>query len=566
MVTSKPYMYIDIETSLNHCEPWCIATLGEDDETFELHFDTSTLPDPNDFIFVAHYGLGFDFPKLAELYNYHIPPANQIDTILLSKLLDPNVFGGHSLRNLAIIAGDELKGEYPKEAFDWGYTEEMGLYCGQDTLTLRSVHLYLLSKLAEMGYSDDCITLEHEVRRITNQQEKNGILLDFEKASNMYADLSHAQLQITEKLGVVFPPIVTARYGKNGKPLADGVEVFNVGSRQQIARRLEHQGVRWSKKTDNGNIIVDEGTLKPLVNKYPAARDILKYLTLGKRRSQVAGWLSVVDMDTHRIHGRVDTLGAITNRMTHSSPNLAQVEKGEEMRGCFIVPGGHKLVGIDASGLELRMLAHYMQDDDYINEVMNGDIHWTNAIAFGLVPVGTKYSADDPDSKAARDVAKTLIYALLYGAGDEKLGSVVGKGRGRGRSMRDQFEEAVPAYRTLCQKVERMACQGHLPGLDGRRIRVRHKHAALNTLLQGAGAIVMKRALVRGVEILDAACATYWIALQIHDEIQVEAPLDWADAVGKAFVQGIRDAGTYYNMRIKLDGEAKVGDNWASTH
>ncbi len=260
---------------------------------------------------------------------------------------------------------------------------------------------------------------------------------------------------------------------------------FNLGSRQQIGRYLQHYGWKPCKFTDTGQAMVDEKVLEGIKD-IPQATLISEYLMVQKRIAQVQSWLDAVDDDTGRVHGKVNTNGAVTGRMTHAKPNLAQVPAsrapyGEDCRSCWTVPDGYKLVGFDASGLELRMLAHYMDDEDYTNEVIGGDIHTANQHLAGL---------------ESRDQAKTFIYALLYGAGDAKLGTVAGGGAGAGRLLRERFMRNLPAYANLKGRVGQEASQGWITGLDGRRLWIRSEHAALNTLLQSAGALVMKKGLI----------------------------------------------------------------------
>ena len=197
------------------------------------------------------------------------------------------------------------------------------------------------------------------------------------------------------------------------------------------------------------------------------------------------------------------------------------------------------------------MLAHYMADKDYINEIINGDIHTTNREFAGL---------------KSRDEAKTFIYALVYGAGDEKIGRIIKGSRDAGRKLRERFLSSLPALRTLKERVDRASEKKYLKGLDGRKILIRHKHAALNSLLQGGGAIVMKKALTLlhldlQLNVIDAK-----IVANIHDEWQIEVKESQADYVGRAGVQSIKDAGEYYNMRCPLDGEYKIGGSWYETH
>lgn len=286
------------------------------------------------------------------------------------------------------------------------------------------------------------------------------------------------------------------------------------------------------------------------------AESLKEYLMLQKRIAQVESWLSAVGVDG-RVHGRVITNGAVTGRMTHMSPNMAQVPNssspyGHECRDLWTVEKGYKLVGIDASGLELRMLAHYMNDDAYTNEVVEGDIHTANQTAAGL---------------QTRNQAKTFIYAFLYGAGSSKIGSIVGGSAKEGQKLIDSFLRNTPKLRTLREKVARIYSQkGWLPGLDGRKLLVRAEHSALNTLLQGAGAIVMKQAVVLLNRELKKEKIDYKFVANVHDEWQIEVEEDRALDVGRIGKWAIEEAGIQLNMRCPLDGEYKVGLSWKDTH
>jgi DNA polymerase-1 len=310
--------------------------------------------------------------------------------------------------------------------------------------------------------------------------------------------------------------------------------------------------VKFKQKTEKGSIIVNEKVLEGI--DIPEAKMIHEYLLLQKRTAQIDSWLGFVK--DGRVHGRVITNGAVTGRMTHHSPNMAQcpavtVPYGREMRSFWCVPEGHKLVGIDASGLELRMLAHYMRDENYTNEILSGDIHTANMKAAGLTD---------------RNQAKTFIYAFLYGAGAAKIGQIVGGGYKEGQQLIDSFLRNTPALARLRERVAKFSAGGTLPSLDGRRLRVRSEHAALNTLLQGAGAVVMKQALVLLASRLAAYDIPHKLVANVHDEFQIEVPENFANVVGKAAVRAIRDAGTELNLRCPLDGEYKIGNNWAETH
>jgi DNA polymerase I len=238
---------------------------------------------------------------------------------------------------------------------------------------------------------------------------------------------------------------------------------------------------------------------------------------LQKRISQLLSWFKELNEDTGRVHGFVNHNGTITGRMTHRSPNMAQIpssssEYGAECRACWTVPEGYKLVGIDASGLELRMLAHYMNDKEYTNEVINGDIHTTNQKLAGL---------------KSRNQAKTFIYAFLYGAGDAKIGTVVGGTKKDGARLKKSFLNNLPPLKHLRDSVKREAAKGFVKGLDGRKVFVRSEHAALNTKLQSAGAIVMKMAKIILAEKMKDLDAKF--VANVHDEWQIEVRADQAE-------------------------------------
>jgi DNA polymerase I len=222
---------------------------------------------------------------------------------------------------------------------------------------------------------------------------------------------------------------------------------FNLGSRKQIGEYLQEFGWKPKDFTSTGQPIIDEPTLKKIKG-IPAALLIAEYLMLQKRVSQINSWFKELAEDG-RVHGYVNHNGTITGRMTHRNPNMAQIPSsnapyGKECRACWIVPAKHKLVGIDASGLELRMLAHYLEDEDFTNEILHGDIHTSNQKNAGL---------------ESRNQAKTFIYALIYGAGDGKLGSVVGGSNKEGRRLRDTFLNNLPTFKSLIKRVERAAAK-----------------------------------------------------------------------------------------------------------
>ena len=542
---------IDVETDSTISQIWCAVTKDltnkEEAKVWTQASELQKYLRPND-ILIGHNIVGFDAPVLKKHWNLNIESSQLRDTLLMSRLLNPVLENGHSLKSWGLRLGKH-KGEFT--AFDGGLCDEMVDYCIQDVEVTATLFENLSRDLLDWGESP---TLEIQVAVIVKQQEDNGFKLDVKKALFLLTDWRKRLAEIEEELQTVFRPIVTERVSeKTGKRLKDKIEIFNAGSRKQIAERLMALGWKPTKHTEKGSVIVDEKVLSNI--DIPEAKLISEYLLLQKRITQVEKWIDYADRND-RVHCRVITNGAVTGRMTHSKPNLAQVPRvgnpfGKECRECWTVEHGNVLVGIDASGLELRMLAHYMRDDDYTNEILSGDIHTANMKAAGLTN---------------RDQAKTFIYAFLYGAGPAKIGQIVGGGEKEGKKLIDSFLTNTPALHKLKEKVNRIAEKGFLPSLDGRRLIVRSQHAALNTLLQGAGAVVMKKALVLLHSKLKAGKIHGSFVANVHDEWQIETTKELAESVGRLGVQAIQEAGLALGLRCPLDGEFKIGANWAATH
>ena len=545
-------VFCDIETDgLDATTIWCAVCRhnGVSEVICNEQDFKSYVSDREGCTFVFHNGTGFDVPVVERIWDFTFDRTLVIDTLILSRLAEPSRSGGHSLRNWGNTLG------FPKgDHDDWSrLTPEMIDYCIRDAELTEAVYNRLQVDLD--GFSQDSIDLEHQVQWIIQEQERNGWLLDQRLCHILCAKFKERMNEIESDLQALFPPIVEERYSeKTGKRLKDKVTIFNVGSRQQVAERLSAKGAVWTELTPTGKPMVDEKTLKEN-NHVPEAAQVLEYLLLQKRYAQVNSWIEHVQ-DDGRVHGRVTTNGAVTGRMTHQNPNMAQVpsvnsEFGKECRDCWIVPEGRKLVGVDASGLELRMLAHYMGDEEFTNVLLRDDIHTRNQTAAGL---------------ATRPQAKTFIYAFLYGAGDAKIGSIVGGSARDGNKLRTRFLRNTPALETLRERVGQASRKGYLRGIDGRKLWVRSEHSALNTLLQAAGAIIMKRALILLNDYATQHGIDYKFVGNVHDEIQSEVATEQAEKFGWLAVECIKAAGISFELRCPLDGEYKVGDTWTETH
>ena len=547
----KRLIFLDIETDTKQSVIWCCVT--KCDGEVKVWKEAEKLRDylKKDDVYVMHNGISFDAYHLNRLWNTKIRLSQCVDTLIMSRLLNPNRENGHSLASF----GNQLGlSKIDFKDYDAGLSDEMIEYCIRDVELLEKVYDKLLKEKQQYGFSDRCFEIEYKVAALITKQERRGFKLDVPKCMVLLAGFSDRMARIEQELQQVFSPITTERYSeKTGKRLKDDVEVFNPGSRQQIAKRLMSLGWKPTKKTEKGSVIVDEGTLDGV--DIPEAKLIAEYLMLQKRYAQVKSWTDAVEEDG-RVRGKVITNGAVTGRMTHHSPNMAQIPSssspfGRECRDCWTVNEGYKLVGADASGLELRMLAHYMKDKDYVKEVIEGDIHTKNQIAAGL---------------QTRPQAKTFCYAFIYGAGAAKIGSIVGGGAREGETLIKSFLDNTPALKALRAKVERMAEKGYLPGLDGRKLFVRSAHSALNTLLQGAGAVAMKQAMI----ILDGKIRkekidAHFVA-NVHDEWQIEVLEKDAERVGQLAVESLEETTKELDLFCPLTGEYKVGSTWADTH
>jgi DNA polymerase I-like protein with 3'-5' exonuclease and polymerase domains len=525
---------------------------------------------------IGHNIIGFDIPMVEKFGGVDLSNKPVVDTLVMSRLFNPVREGGHSLETWGYRLG------FKKIEFDdyKNYSNEMLRYCTRDV----QLNTVLFHKLREegRGFDKEAVKLEQSVAEVIKQQEINGFKFDMQKAELLLAELRQKMQEAEDEVHKEFKPKlvdikqVTPKKKKDGtlskvgltdeeyqnildtnnfKPfMRRKLQDFNLGSRKQIGEYLIEFGWKPKRFTPTGQPIVDEKTLANIDN-IPQAKLIAYYLLYQKRIAQIDSWIKAVE-DDGRVHGFVIPNGTITGRMTHRNPNMAQVPNlgslyGKECRSCWTVREGYKLVGIDASSLELRMLAHYMQDEEFTNEIINGDIHSYNQKITGL---------------KSRNQAKTFIYALLYSAGNKRLGEVVGGSEADGKRLRQHFFDNKPTFKTLRDRVTKASEKKWLKGLDGRRLLIRTQHAALNTLLQGGGAIVMKRALIMLQSLIKLNTLDARFVANIHDEWQMEVREDIADFVGERAVGCIIKAGEYYNLRCPMDGEYKIGDNWSETH
>lgn len=577
---------------------------------------------------VGHNIINYDLPVLAKLYSWFKITQelkdNTVDTLVLSRLifshledtdaalmrkgtLPKKLYKSHSLKAWGYRLG-ELKGTYGDAPDAWEkFTPEMLDYNKQDVVVTKCLYDYLAAK----HYPQGAVDLEHAVAWLMSKQEKNGFPFDKEKALVLEEELRSRAGELKAEMVKIVPAYPdkifipkrdNKRLGyKAGVPVQKYKE-FNPNSRQQIEWLIRtHYNFEPSNPDcydiaddttplHDCRLKIDEESLHMMQNELgdnnqlsKILKDIEELLMLNKRLGQLAdgknAWLSMIDTDG-LIHGSVIPNGAVSGRATHSRPNVAQVPHvgspyGKECRELFN-SGDWYQAGIDACGLELRCLAHFMYPYDagkYAHTILNGDIHTMNQKAAGL---------------PTRNDAKRFIYAFLYGAGDEKIGKLIGEDSKAGKKIKKKFLDATPAIAALRHAVENALVypadyshgfrkqkwkRHYLLGLDKRHLHVRSVHSALNLLLQSAGALVCKkwivltekRLLARGFK--HGWGGDFALMAWIHDEQQIACRTkEIAEIVVEEAQKAMRDTQAFFNFRVQLDTEGIIGKNWADCH
>lgn len=535
---------------------------------------------------IGHNVLKFDLPALEKVYGFKFN-GHIVDTLLLARLIwtnrieedckannvPPKLIGKHSLESYGFRLG-LLKGDFKdKEQFEV-WSQEMQTYCERDVEIT-----YKLYKLIEnVNYSKEAIELEHKFAYWIKKQEEYGVLIDVTSLEKLYQSLLKRRLELEKHLASVFPNWErldsvfrpkrdNAKLGyKKGVPINRYItEVFNPNSREHIANRLQVLfGWKPTQFTATGKPEINEKILSEL--KFPIAKVLAEHFLVQKRISQLAeGDQSLLkSISNGKIYGKIIENGAVTGRCTHHSPNLAQVPSkdslyGTEFRQLFIAPSNMVMCGIDFSGLELRVLSHYLfnfDDGSFQKELLEADIHTTNQKILGL---------------SSRSQAKTFIYAYIYGAGNKRIAEIIGTSDNEARVVREKFEEALPALKLLNQSARnKFRSTGYLKGLDGRKLICRAEYSTLNTLIQSAGALLVKQ----GTIILNDNLVRngfvwgkdYAMVLHIHDEMQFYVVKEKIEQFKSIASLTFELTQKHFNFRCPLTGEIKVGSNWSETH
>jgi DNA polymerase I-like protein with 3'-5' exonuclease and polymerase domains len=549
-------------------------------------------------VLIGHNILFYDIPVLNKLHPSVQLNGRIIDTLICTRLIWP--------KEILYTLDDEqytqvpkgLKGSASLKAWGWRladhkidfkdfgeYSEEMLAYCQQDVAVTKK----LWQHITKENYPQPALKLEHDLALAIEKQIRAGIPFDVDACLDLVDSLRAKEAELEAHLKEIFPPtkiesIFVPKVNNSKRGYVKGqpftkvtYQEFNPGSRAQIVDRLQ-QKYGWvpEKNTEKGNPVLDDDVLDALP--YLEAKPLAEYMLIKKRLGQIAdgnnAWLKLVNNDDGRMHGDLITNGCITGRASHRNPNMAQVPAGyspygHECRSLFHAPDGWDLIGIDAKALELRCLAGYLaiwDDGEYAAMVTNPeiDIHIYNQKMFGV---------------ETRDIAKRLLYGVLYGAGALKAGTIIDPNekdevilRKLGSTAINSFMDGVPALRKLKQLIdETIGLRGYLIGLDRRTLHCRSAFKGLNVLLQASGAAIMKQVVINTHNNIEQnLCLVHgkdWEQLLfVHDEIQVACNPRHTELIKEQALAAFPQAQQFFGFRCSIEGDAKVGCTWADTH
>jgi DNA polymerase I len=542
--------------------------------------------------------LFFDIPVIRKLYPFYtFAAARIIDTLITTRLIWPKEKLYDMDTEQYTQVPPKLRGSASLKA--WGYrlsdykinfkdfkeySEEMLAYCIQDV----NVTTQLFRHTQKQTCSEAALKLEHDFALAIEKQIRSGFPFDVDACLDLVDDLRTKQATLEADLKELFPPkkietIFVPKVNNAGRGYVKGQpftkvmhEEFNPGSRQQIVDRLQTKyGWVPEKSTEKGNPSIDDDVLSALP--YPEAKPLAEYMLIKKRLGQIAdgnnAWLKLVNDETGCMHGDVVTNGCITGRCAHRNPNMGQVpagysEYGKECRGLFHAPDGWTLIGVDAKALELRCLAGYLaywDGGEYARVVTDEsiDIHTYNQEMFGV---------------ATRDIAKRLLYGLLYGCGALKAGTIIDPNeknelilRELGSTAINSFMQGIPALKELKNRIaHNIAKREYLIGLDGRPLFCRSDFKGLNVLLQSSGALIMKQVVIELHNKMYGLGYIYGHDWQqnamIHDEVQVSCPPAMVDTLTSVALEAFPASQQFFDFQCSIHGDAHVGYSWDQTH
>ena len=596
---------------------WCAVC--KDVDTDEIHtFRPEDFPEnflkfaSKVTLWIGHNVIDWDFPSFERLYGLVVPIQQVEDTLVMSRLAKPQRLGGHSIENWGRILGKPKR-----EHEDWSqFSDDMLERCLQDVNITHDVWKRL--KKALSSFSPGSIRMEHKIAQLLAGQERYGFKLDMRKATTLLAELNDQETFLREQILKDFKPKpklireVTPKFTKDGRMSKVGLknfnleevegpfsmvefEEFNLGSPSQIVERLNKAGWSPVERTDGYKKAlekrkskkiteeefeeiskkswkVSERNLETIHETAPeSAKNLARWKMVASRKTLVETWIDLVDSND-RIHGQVNSLGTWTHRMSHYNPNMANIPGikhddddqvlygvegayGFECRDCWTTEEGRILLGVDAKGIQLRALAHYVNNPEYSEKVVSGDPHQYHADLL----------AEIVQEHIPRDRSKRFIYSYLLGAGNDKVSTVLGVPR-CGKTVKEKFPQYLPGLDDLMKRLDEDAEKGYFKALDGRLIKLPSRHKALAGFLQSFETIIMRRAWcfwdkdvrTQGFDARNVAI--------VHDEFQIDTKPSIVDKVGNVVISAIQRAGEAYDTKCPMDGDAKWGRSWAMTH
>jgi DNA polymerase-1 len=466
-------------------------------------------------------------------------------------------------------------------------------YCVQDVEVTEAVYNQLKKELR--GCSKDAVDLEHWSQAVLEQQRMKGFKLDVDLALTTKAAIDREYLEIIGKLQQVFPPrkVITGEWtakrtkdgdiNKVSRRIIDSgcvehiegdryykveYKEFCIDSPSEIVARLEGYWKPYML-TPGGAPKVCEENLNTLKEDAPPELQLIKRCKVLKSRSTLIQSYLDACGDDGRVHGQVVSIGAGTHRMAHRNPNSGNIPSkgiyGEVCRQMFTVCPGRKLVGCDAANIQFRILAHYLKNDELIDQIVNKDMHYYFSQMYGLNPKDREYDSSDHDLVSGRKKGKTCTFAIIMGAGVGKIGQILGSAE-KGREAFDNLKKNIKGWTKFHKEIEYRAGLGYFIGLDGRKVPLKSAHFGMSSYLQAGEAIIMKRAMVESFkEIKKKGLDAFQVAV-VHDEMQYDCAEDCAEEVGNILRRHIIEAGEYYKLNCPLDGEYVIGNNWLETH
>lgn len=569
---------------------------------------------------IGHHFIGYDHVHLSRLVRgYRFNSRNIIDTLVVSKLLHYRRPKGHSLDVLGRWAGVE-KLVYLGDFLT--YEPEMEAYLRGDLRTNLAVY-NKFKPYIEADWLQEAMRLEHDMAIVCQQMKENGFYFNIIEAKKLEAVLSKKKEKLDRFIAHDFPikfkPIkqVKVKETKDGNVhkgnlrtiLAaphvsiDSFDVgaeftlienapFNPGSPKQVVERLNEFGWKPIEKT-KGHIAatrkkdykklaeyaktgwkINETNLSTLPDTAPpAAHKLRDWLIVAARLRTLTEWFGAYNSDTHRIHGNFNPIGTWTHRMSHDHPNMGntpgdKAKYGKELRALYCAAPGKVLVGTDAEGIQLRVLAHYMNDDAFTKALVEGDkkmgtdAHSLNAKALGFSPTDIAFDHD-----TGRDVAKTYIYAWILYAGLNKQAEILRSSQKVAKAREKSFISQFPGLKKVKEElVPKLFRQGWFEAIDGRKIVAPSEHKVLAGLLQSGEKIIMARARLIWGKKLKEMRIPFWHVNLVHDEFQTETFPEFMHIVGDVQCEAIQQAGEYYDLRCPHAGEYSIGRNWTETH